>query len=159
MAGRADGGHHVVQPSCCFALVDFRRFVGAGVPQHHQRVVSDPAGAAVPNVTVIATETRTGTKAQTVSDSAGAYTIPFLLPGTYQISAESKGFKRYVRNAVEIASGDHPVMDIRLEVGEVSQSIDVTESVSMVNSENASVGQSIAAAQVEDLPLNGRALR
>jgi Carboxypeptidase regulatory-like domain len=119
-------------------------------------VVTDPAGAVVPNVTVIATETRTGTKSQTVSDSAGQYTIPFLLPGNYEISAESSGFKRYVRTGVEVASGSHPVIDITLTVGETSQSIDVTEDVSLVNRENASMGQTITAAQVEDFPLNGR---
>ena len=119
-------------------------------------VVTDPAGASVPNVTVIATETRTGAKAQTVSDSAGQYTIPFLMPGMYDISAESPGFKRYVRTGVEIASGSHPVIDIALTVGETAQSVDVTEDVSLVNRENASMGQTITAAQVEDFPLNGR---
>src|SRR5580693_4671661 len=91
-----------------------------------------------------------------VADPAGQYTIPFLMPGTYEISAESPGFKRYVRTGVEVASGSHPVIDIAMTVGETSQSIDVTEDVSLVNRENASMGQTITAAQVEDFPLNGR---
>ena len=119
-------------------------------------VVTDPAGAVVPNATVVATETRTGTTTRTVSDSSGQYTIPFLMPGSYEISAENSGFKRYVRSGVEVASGSHPVIDISLTVGQASQTIDVKESVSLVNSENASMGQTITAAQVEDFPLNGR---
>jgi hypothetical protein len=118
--------------------------------------VTDPAGAAVANVAVVATETRTGTKSPTVSDASGAYTIPFLAPGSYDVSAQIAGFKRYSRTGLQVGSGDHPVIDIRLEVGDVSQSIDVTDSVPLVNSENASVGQAITTKQVEDFPLNGR---
>jgi hypothetical protein len=119
-------------------------------------VVTDPAGGAVPNATVVATESRTGTKAQTVTDTAGQYTLPFLLPGTYELSAQATGFKRYVRQDVELASAEHPVIDIKLEVGETSQSISVIEAVPMVNTENASMGQAVTASQVEDFPLNGR---
>jgi hypothetical protein len=118
--------------------------------------ITDPGGAAIANATVIATETRTGARSKTVSDAAGEYTIPFLPPGVYEISAEGRGFKRYVRQNVQLGSEDHPVLDIRMEVGEVTQSIDVTESVSLMNSENASVGQTITTKQVEDFPLNGR---
>jgi hypothetical protein len=118
--------------------------------------VTDSGGGAIATATITATETRTGTKSKTVSDSAGQYTIPFLAPGTYEITVEERGFKRYVRQNVQLGSGDHPVIDIRMEVGEVTQSIDVTESVSLVNNENASVGQTITTKQVEDFPLNGR---
>ena len=53
--------------------------------------VTDPTGAAVPGAKVVATEIRTGTKSPTVSDSSGQYAIPFLAPGDYQISAQSRG--------------------------------------------------------------------
>ncbi|HLH40441.1 MAG TPA: carboxypeptidase-like regulatory domain-containing protein [Bryobacteraceae bacterium] len=118
--------------------------------------VADPAGGAVPNATITATETATGSKSQTISDSAGAYTIPFLAPGTYDITAQASGFKRYERKGLHIGAGDHPVIDIRMELGDVTQSIDVAESAPLANTENASVGQAITTAQVEDFPLNGR---
>ncbi len=118
--------------------------------------VTDPAGAANAGANVSVTETRTGAKSKTVTDNAGEYTIPFLPPGVYEITAEGHGFKRYVRQNMQLGSGDHPVLDIRMEVGAVTQSIEVTESVSLVNSENASVGQTITTKQVEDFPLNGR---
>jgi hypothetical protein len=118
--------------------------------------VVDSTGAGIPNVKVIATETRTGTKSNTVSDAAGQYTIPFLAPGLYQVSAEELGFKRFVRSGLELGSGDHPVIDIRLDVGDVTQAVEVTADVPLINTENSSTGQTITTQQVENFPLNGR---
>ena len=118
--------------------------------------VVDPTGAAVPSVNVAAVEIRTGSRSQTVSDSNGQYTIPFLAPGFYEISVKTPGFKEFVRKGVQLASSDHPVIDIRLEVGDTSQSVEVTADAPLVDSENSSTGQTITTKQVEDLPLNDR---
>src|SRR5689334_18472379 len=72
--------------------------------------VVDPTGAAIPNVSVTALEIRTGTRSQTVSDSGGQYTIPFLAPGQYEVSVKTPGFKEFVRKGVQLASSDHPVI-------------------------------------------------
>ncbi|MHB8753633.1 MAG: carboxypeptidase-like regulatory domain-containing protein, partial [Candidatus Acidiferrales bacterium] len=119
-------------------------------------VVTDASGAAIPNAKIVATETRTGTKTETVSGATGLYTIPFLLPGDYRVTAQATGFKESVRNGLHLASGEYPVIDIRLEVGEVTQSVQVEANVSLVNTQNASTGQVITTKQVEDLPLDGR---
>jgi hypothetical protein len=145
--------------SCLVAFITF--FLPLAVFSQETRgtisgAVIDSTGAAIANVKVIATETRTGTKASTVSDAAGQYTIPFLSPGLYEISAQEQGFKKFVRSGLEIGSGDHPVIDIRLEVGDVAQSVEVTADVSLLNTENSSTGQTITTKQVEDFPLNGR---
>jgi hypothetical protein len=118
--------------------------------------ISDPTGAMIANVKVTVTETHTGTKVPTVSDSGGHYTVPFLLPGDYDIAAQIEGFKGFVRKAVHLGSGDHPVIDIRLDVGDMTQSIEVTADAAQLNTENASTGQSITTKEVEELPLNGR---
>jgi Carboxypeptidase regulatory-like domain len=118
--------------------------------------VMDPASARVPAAKIVATETSTGTKVETISDSSGQYSLPFLSPGDYDISVKASGFKEYVRKAVHVGSGDHPVIDIPLEVGNATQTVEVTAEVSLINSENASVGQAITTKEVEDLPLNGR---
>jgi len=118
--------------------------------------VMDATGAGIPNVKVVATETRTGTKSNTVSGVTGQYTIPFLPAGSYEISTEERGFKKFVRSGLEIGAGDHPVVDIRLEVGDVAQSVEVTGDVPLINTENSSTGQTITTKQVEDFPLNGR---
>jgi len=118
--------------------------------------VTDPAGASVSGAKVVITETRTGTKTSTVSDATGQYVVPFLAPGTYDISVEAAGFKGAVRKGIQLGSGDHPVIDIRLTIGDTSTSVEVTSDAPLVNSENASVGQTITTKQVEDLPLDGR---
>ncbi|MGD1092481.1 MAG: carboxypeptidase-like regulatory domain-containing protein [Bryobacteraceae bacterium] len=130
------------------------------LPQEFRGTISgkatDPTGAAAANVKVTATETQTNTAVSTQTDNAGAYTIPFLAPGVYTLTSESAGFKKFVREGIELRSGDHPVIDIPLEVGDVTQSVSVTESVPLLNTDNASVGQSVTTKQVENLPLNGR---
>src|SRR5215470_4933800 len=78
--------------------------------------ITDAAGAAIPGVAITAIETRTGAKTTTVSDAAGQYTIPFLAPGEYEIEMRAAGFKAFVRHGIELASSDHLVIDVRLEV-------------------------------------------
>ena len=118
--------------------------------------VADPTGGKVANVKITATETRTGAKAEAKSDASGAYSLPFLAPGTYTLTAEVAGFKKYVREDIQLGPGDHPVIDVPLQIGDVSQSVNVVAEVPLLNTENASMGQTITTKQVEDLPLNGR---
>lgn len=119
-------------------------------------VVKDSSGSAVPNAPVVATETRTGTKTQSVSDSDGNYTIPFLLPGTYAVTAEVPGFKKFERQGLDITSGAHPIVDISLQVGNSTETVNVVGDVPLVDTANASAEQIITIKQVEDLPVNGR---
>jgi hypothetical protein len=118
--------------------------------------VTDPTGASIPAAKVTVTEEHTGTRIPTVSDSAGQYTAPFLLPGDYDIAVEAAGFKEALRKGVHVGAGDHPVIDIKLAVGDVSQSVEVTADASMVNTESATVGQAVTTKEVEELPINGR---
>jgi hypothetical protein len=118
--------------------------------------VNDATGAGIPNVKVTAIELRSGTKASTLTNFTGRYTIPFLATGLYEIDAQASGFKKFVRTGLEVGGGDHPVIDIELLVGDVSQSVEVTADVPLTNTENSSTGQTITAQQVEDFPLNGR---
>jgi hypothetical protein len=119
-------------------------------------VVLDPSGAAIPNVRITLTEIRTGVKTFATSDSAGSYVIPFLPPGEYEIQAEVAGFKSFVRKGIRLASSDHPVLDLRMEIGQVSESVTVIAEAQLLETANASIGQSISTAQIEDFPLNGR---
>jgi len=118
--------------------------------------VTDPTGAAIPAAKVTVTEEHTGTKIPTVSDSAGQYAATFLLPGDYDIAVEAPGFKEALRKGVHVGAGDHPVIDVKLAVGDVSQSVEVTADASLINTENATVGQAVTTKEVEELPINGR---
>ncbi len=117
--------------------------------------VTDPTNSVIAGAKVTVLEVHTGTKVQTVSESTGLYTAPFLLPGDYDITVQVPGFKEAVRKGVHLGAGEHPVIDVHLEVGDTSQSISITAEAPMVNNENASVGGAITTKEVEDLPLSG----
>src|SRR5436190_2352132 len=117
--------------------------------------VTDASGAAVAGAKVTATETNTNTKIETTSDTSGKYSLPFLLPGNYDVSVKVEGFKEFVRRGLHLGSGETPTVDARLEVGESMQSVVVTDEISLIVSENASIGQTITTKEVEDLPSNG----
>ncbi len=118
--------------------------------------VTDPTGTPIPNVAITAQEERTGTISEAKSDASGQYTIPFLLPGVYDVSAHTSGFATFTRKGIHLGSGDHPVIDLQLQIGQTSQSVTVTADVPLVNNANASAGQTITTKQVEDFPVNGR---
>ena len=118
--------------------------------------VTDAQGAPIPKAKVVATETRTGSKSETLSETSGEYTIPFLTPGEYEIAAEAQGFKRFARAGITLSAGEHPVIDVRLEVGGISEAISVTADAPLVVSASPSVGQVVTTEEVEDLPTNGR---
>jgi hypothetical protein len=118
--------------------------------------VSDAAAAVLPSVKVTATETRTNTKTQAVTDASGQFVLPFLSPGDYTLAVEVTGFKKYQQTHLVLNAGDHPIVDIRLEVGDVAQNVAVVADVPLLGTADASSGLVVTDAQVESLPLNGR---
>jgi hypothetical protein len=141
------------------ALSLFLLLAFAGYAQESRGTISgavaDPSGAAVAAARLVATEVRTGTKVQTVSDVTGHYNLPFLATGEYDLSVSVAGFKEFLRKGIQVGAGDHAVIDVRLEVGQTSTAVEVRAAVSMLNTENASAGQAISTKEVEDIPLNG----
>src|SRR5437764_13100044 len=85
--------------------------------------VSDSQVSLIPKVRVVATELATQTESGTLSDSSGKYTIPFLAPGIYEIRAEAPGFNRFKRESFALGASARPVLDIRLEVGDLRQTV------------------------------------
>src|SRR5579872_7363371 len=118
--------------------------------------ITDPSGAMIAGARVTVTETNTGTKIPTVSGSTGDYTAAFLLPGDYDIDVQMQGFRAFSRKGVHIGAGDHAVIDVRLDVGDVATSVEVTADASLLNTDNSSLGQAITTKQVAELPINGR---
>lgn len=118
--------------------------------------VTDAQGAGIPRTKVVATETQTGVKTSVESDASGAYTIPFLPLGEYELRAEAAGFKVFTRKGLKLSASEHPVIDIRLDVGAISESVEVTADAPILVTANPSVGQVITTAEVEDIPINGR---
>ena len=118
--------------------------------------ITDATGAALPGVTVTIVETRTGAKTSVVTGTSGQYLVPFLPPGDYDVTAELSGFKQVTRKALHLEAGSHPVIDLAMAVGNVTESVQVHADVPIVNTADASVGQTVTTKEVEDLPLNGR---
>jgi hypothetical protein len=118
--------------------------------------VTDSTGAAIARAKVIVTEMQTGVKATASTETSGAYNLPFLPIGEYEISAESPGFKKYVQQGITLSAGAHPVIDIRLEVGAITESVEVHADAPLIDTAGASVGQVITAEEVESFPVNGR---
>jgi hypothetical protein len=118
--------------------------------------VNDPTGAAIPGAAVTVRETHTGTISKTVSDSAGQYVVPFLLPGDYEISAKAAGFQSVTQKNVTLQAQEHPIVNLALPVGSTDTVVTVSTAPPLVDQANASVGQVISTESVADLPLNGR---
>jgi hypothetical protein len=118
--------------------------------------VTDASGAAIAKAKVTAAETRTGVETVAYTESSGAYTIPFLALGEYQITTEAAGFKKAVRAGVTLSAGAHPVIDVRMDVGAVTESVEVHADAPILETANPTVGQVITIEEVENFPVNGR---
>lgn len=118
--------------------------------------ITDPSGAALANVRVVLTHTANGRTREVRSTEAGVYSAPFLAPGRYDIAAELAGFKNAVRRGVEVQVDVKVRADLSMEIGAVSETVEVTASTPLLNSENAAVGTVIENRRIVQLPLNGR---
>jgi hypothetical protein len=125
----------------------------AGVVSGH---VSDTTGAAIPQATITLKNVATSGVRSTVTTGAGDYTFPDVPPGIYNISAKHAGFKTDTSNNVEVQVQQSVRLDFTLQVGEVTQTIEVAASAVLLQAENATLGTVIENAAVNELPLNGR---
>src|SRR5688572_26344650 len=87
--------------------------------------VTDSSGAAVPNATVRVIATERNTASTTETSDSGRYQVGFLLPGTYSVSIEASGFKRYLRDGIQLATGEKLGLDVVMEVGALTESVTV----------------------------------
>ena len=118
--------------------------------------VVDAQLAAVPSAKVVAILVSTGAQSTTATGQDGLFTIPFLAPGIYRVEADVPGFKKYVRDGLQIDAGDRVNIDIPLQVGQQSETVTVTAEAPLLDTTSASAGQVINSGQVENMPMNGR---
>src|SRR5437899_5816183 len=90
------------------------------------------------------------------ANETGNYSLPYLVPGTYDVRVESPGFKVATRKAVELQVGAVARMDFNLEVGEISQHVEVAGGAPLLSTETVALGTVIENRRIVDLPLNGR---
>jgi hypothetical protein len=130
-----------------FAQANFGRILGT---------VTDQSGGVVPGATVTITDTQRGLARALTTDAAGEYNAPNLIPGTYTVRVEAKGFKALDRQNVVIEVGKEVRVDITPEPGDQTQTVTVTEQISLVDAATPTLGGTLSNAEINDLPLNGR---
>jgi Carboxypeptidase regulatory-like domain len=118
--------------------------------------VFDSSGGAVPNVKIQVTAMDTNEVSTAVSDNSGAYSIPLLRPGDYKLSASAPGFKQFIRDRVVLEAAKVMGIDITLEVGAVTDTVEVTAAAAVLETQSASRGGVVTTQQVSELPLNAR---
>ena len=118
--------------------------------------VTDAQGAAVPGAKVAATDVGTGVVTNTTSDSSGNYSFPSLVPAGYSVTVDAPGFKTEVLKGITLAVNQNARQDVKLQVGSVDSTVEVTSAAPLVDTSSASVGTVIGQRETVDLPLNVR---
>src|SRR5580704_7173059 len=121
-------------------------------------LVTDPSGAAVPGVEVKLTDVNKGYDYAAQTDASGRYLLRSLPPGTYRLAAIATGFKASVREGIVLDIDVNTSLDVRLEVGEAQQTVQVVGEAPLLATQDAVTGQTLNRSFVNDLPLLGRSV-
>src|SRR5262249_26309154 len=121
-----------------------------------QGIVTDPSGAVVPGARVTVQNLETGRTLQVTTSSAGFYNVSGLAPGRYSVTVEAPNFKKDVTNNVEVSAETPRGVDVRLQPGATTESVEVNGGVADLETENANTGRNISTQEVLRLPQTGR---
>jgi Carboxypeptidase regulatory-like domain len=119
-------------------------------------VVLDPSGSAVPGVTITLTNIGTNAVREVQTNSAGLYSLPALPPGIYRLRAQISGFRIIERTQIEVQVGSSNRIPITLELGDLSEVVEIRGGTPLIQTNSASVGTVIENRSIVELPLNGR---
>jgi outer membrane receptor protein involved in Fe transport len=138
-------------------------FALSGVPGYAQQTtgnisgrIVDAQGAAVPGVTVTATNPQTGFSRSDVSDAEGVYRLTALPVGTYDLAAEANGFQKRESRGLVVSVGQSLDVPMTLAVASVEENVTVTGETPLIETRSSSVGGVVDVSRIENLPLNGR---
>jgi hypothetical protein len=118
--------------------------------------VADQSGAVLPGVEITATQTETGVARTNITNETGRYALPNLPLGPYRLEASLPGFRSFVQTGIVLQVNSNPTINITLEVGQVSEQVEVQANAALVETRSLSVGQVMETARIMELPLNGR---
>jgi hypothetical protein len=137
-------------------LVCASAFAQSGGTAQISGTVHDPSGSAVPGATVKATKTDTDATRTVETGADGSYILPNLPVGPYRLEVTKDGFSTSVQNGIVLQVASSPTVEITLQLGAVSQQVQVEASALTVETRSSGVGQVVDQQRVVDLPLNGR---
>src|ERR1700676_1114795 len=135
-----------------FSAPDYGQVAGATLTG----TVKDTSGGIVSNAQITITDVATEETRTVSSGGAGLYTAPNLLPGTYQVRGGAPGFTTALEKGITLTVGAQQVLDITMQVGQMTQSIEVTSEAPAVELASSSIDAVISSTTVRELPLNGR---
>ncbi|HSB15484.1 MAG TPA: TonB-dependent receptor [Bryobacteraceae bacterium] len=117
--------------------------------------VTDPSAAVIPGATIEVTNIATGVVARTVANESGAFRIPYLIPGRYNVTASNAGFKTYARSDLELRVAETVELNIRLQLGGTNETIQVSASAEVLQATEASQSATISKAELDEIPIQG----
>jgi hypothetical protein len=129
---------------------------GQGVSGRILGTVQDKSGAVVAKVAVTATNQGTNISVVGTTNSNGEYRIDNLQPGSYRVTFDAKGFRPYVSVGNIVSVDGSTRVDVNLEIGSTSETIQVTAAQPLVDTTSSSLGETISQTEISNLPLNGR---
>ncbi len=118
--------------------------------------VTDPQGAPVVGATVRLTNAATNAVRTATTNDSGLYAFPALVPGSYGVKVDKAGFKTYSQTNIEVQVQAQVRVDVAMQLGQVSETVEVSASALALNTENATVGTVVEQKRIVELPLNGR---
>jgi hypothetical protein len=155
-SGSFSKGLHFVGIGCSLLLFFSLPAFSQGETGRILGSVHDQSGGAISGASVTVTDVQRGIARALTTDDAGEYAAPNLVPGSYTVHAEYKGFKAAERQNLLLEVGKELRVDLTLQPGEQTQTITVTESLPMVDTTNAVLGGTLSNQVINDLPLSGR---
>lgn len=142
--------------ACAVALMVFSTLVPPAAAQDPRGTLSgsvtDATGAVVPSVEIRATNVSTGVTASARSNAQGRFVMPYLLAGFYTVTGELTGFKRFSQDGIQIRVGEITELVVALELGDVTETVEVTASTPVLDTTTPSLGQVLDERRVTELP-------
>src|SRR6202047_205011 len=118
--------------------------------------ITDQSGAILPQAAISIRNVSTDITRTTTTSASGFYSVPNLLPGTYDVKATAQGFSTHLSTGIILTVGAQQVLDITLQVGQISQTVEVSTEAPNVELASSSISATVNSTTVRELPLNGR---
>ena len=147
------GLHPFLQAASCLLFSSILAFGQAARTGTLTGTVTDPTGAVVPNARITVTNLETRFVSKAVTNEEGSYYVPFLIVGTYELRVEAGGFKTFIQTGIQIRAAEVPRVDVKIEVGSATESVQVVGSAPLLETETSQVSQTVEQKAIQRLPV------